>query len=446
VGEDDVEEGASAGGANTLISAVQLFGVLMLTDAGKQAGMDVISEGIDCCASLTRSGITYVMNTHHLQEAVLGAVAALTSAVDDTKPAAGMPAPIANAASVALAPTPRQEREMIWCVLSSNQVIRLSMWAAVSVAASLAQDDSGGELVDQLASLTEEDEALKIVFETACDALVGTMELASSPAYKAAGDAASGALQKAVLASSRSKNSKPGTKSTQVYGSQPIIPSMIDLLAESSSSLAVCTTSTAVCAAVIPSVQNNKGEEIILNAMDLGGHAHVASSGSVSIASAIAHSLHHHHHSSKHLEIISNVFAVLDAVAYVDDSAAAPSLIKARTTQAVEQHLGKVLHTLITSLDSVGEVDASTKSEETETLLSGSIAAFHLLSALTLAGEFDEAHEAVTGGIVSMLSTAINACGDCEESTVNGSSAASMLAQPDLLRVVAMLLTKLAIP
>jgi hypothetical protein len=391
-GEDDDEEGGvnKTSKASPLLGALQIFGLLITTEAGRRAGSDTAAAGIAACASLLRSSSSYLATATRVQDGVLAAAAAITASTDDKAPAA-LPAPIATAASAALAAPPRNERDLLNSIETACQVIRVTLSVVRERAIADAAEAGVRSSRDALSALalSAPDSLLSKSLAGAVDTSVGALESATQPGLARLSEAAQG---KNLLGSAASGGSKAGgrgagTGAGSASGSAgAALPSQAKIVVESSATLAaLCDHS--VCAETVPASNRAVGLDTLLATLAS------ARENKLGTAEADAKSLE-----SSGLVTECNIMAVLDGVASSSSKNAAV-LSGKKAADAVMASLDAILQASISSTNDSG---ASTLSKTDA--VSGLAHALSTLACLSTSHK--EVEQMLGAGLISFLKSA----------------------------------------
>jgi hypothetical protein len=338
------EEGGAAGAAtksSPILGALQVFGLLVTTDAGRKAGMDTATAGVAACTSLLRSATAYAAAAAHLQDSVLAAAAALTAPVDD-KPPAALPAAIAAAAAKVLAAPPRTERDLMWAVPTACQVVRVTL-QVMSATAESASAEAGGarggaSAADALSGAAAAKPALAKGLAGAVQAGIALLEAAMQPGLQrlASGSAGAALLSGAAGAGAKRAGGSAASAGAGDDGGKAAaaaLPSPASFVVESSSTLAALAASR-VGATAVSGSGGGTGLDVVLGALDL---AHDRK-----LVGASAHGGDAAGASDEGLAAEFNVLAVLDGAAASSPDVVA-SLAKKNATDKIMSVLAEVV-------------------------------------------------------------------------------------------------------
>ena len=465
-GEDDGGDGAAA--ASTLLGAVQLFGVLVATDAGRKCGAETAAQGVAACMALAQSASSYAIMASRVHEAVGSAVAAVTATLssaagDGSTPS--LPLSLTQPAAAALGALSKGERDLVWTLQAACQSSQLAMLTLLDTAAAAAGSSGGGMSPydtdedtgpDPLSVAAQSSEFLHSTLTSMADTLAGLVDLATGTTMAQLQAAAGGALAEGIKsgggggggargrvgggASSSGSGSGSG-------GAQPamLVPTPDSVLAEAAAALSLASLARNAAAAV-PSAVENRGIEICLaatagsgklgNASGSGGGAGGASGGDGSGGEESAT------HGAP-LEVLCHVLGVLKGVAS-SSAEIVPYLCQCGVTQAVMRTLAEVVQAAAVAQAAAGAGGSVHTSEEAraadrlEVAVGGVTAAFGVLASLAVSGP-TEVGIMLTDGLTSFAYTAAGMCGD------DDLAGGGIPARPSLLRSLCRLLLRLAV-
>ena len=427
------DDAGGAGGAtktSPMLGALQVFGLLVTTDAGRKTGMDTAAAGVAACTSLLRSATAYAGAAARLQDSVLAAAAALTASVDD-KPPAALPTAIAAAAAKVLAAPPRTERDLLWAVPTACQVVRVTLGVMGATAEAASAEAGGarsgaGAAADPLSGAAAAKPALAKGLAGAVQAGVALLEAAMQPGLQRL---ASGAAGAALLAGgsggagSGTAGKRAGTAADDsAKNAAMALPSSASFVVESSSTLAALA-STRVCAAAVPGCSGGTGLDVVLGALDLAHDRKLVGAAGAAGEGADAASPE-----SQGLSAEFNVLAVLDGVA-ASSADVATSLAKKDATDKIMSVLAEV-------------VQAASASGLSATDAAAGLA--HALSALSaLAAAPHEIERMLGAGLISYLRSASVLLPDESSGADAGAEGAEAAVLALLTRSMARLLSRL---
>jgi hypothetical protein len=257
-----------------ILAALQIFGLLITTEAGRHIGIDTVAVGVTACADILLAASSYLSTVSKVQDSVLAAAAAITASTSDDKPAQALPMAISSAANAALAAPSRAEKDLVWSILTTCQVIRVTLNVMESVSQSEADEakargKSSSSSIDSLsvkASANSDSELFKCM-SSAVTAAVATLEVVSQTALTRLGLVTSGTNLLGSISGASGKGGRgaisaaaPSSKSSGAS-----IPTTSMVVIESTSTLAALSKFN-VCAEELAAKERSLG--IVLSTID----------------------------------------------------------------------------------------------------------------------------------------------------------------------------------
>jgi hypothetical protein len=476
--EDDDPSAISAGSTaigskqtrKSLIAALQLFGLLIITDAGRRSGLDAPLQGAAATASIMHSSISFMKCASQLCSTVSSTIASIlgnsTGNVDASKSSnqivASVPPGLLNAAATALAPLQRIERDLLWAAWLSCLVSRMSL-NSFAAAAILAANDAGsydlpvGIAVDwvlggnefAVESLRNTGEALISMVEAVsadnivrlgatCDgsALLTLLPQGTNTSGTGVGGRSGGNTARAGAASAIA------AAAAAAAASAVSIPSSDLLLTESAASLAQFAFST-ISARYVANALEGRGIDILLVGLDIaatgGKDIQVVTSKQTSSEASAPRS-----------PLVETECHILMTLAGIDK--AGEDFLPLLSVAGITRSVMKVINDVITSANSSDSnrvnsmttiLEGNEKSRDARQVegfaIQGTQAAFQLLASMVRVTP-EEGQLMVSSGIVSFLRSASLLCG--EEDSLKDASA--IPPRPVLLKHIFHLIARLA--
>ena len=258
-----------------ILAALQIFGLLITTEAGRHTGIDTVAVGVSACAEILVAASSYLSTVAKVQDSVLAAAAAITASTSDDKPAQALPLAISSAANAALAAPSRAEKDLVWSILTTCQVIRVTLNVMESVSQSEADEakargKSSSSSIDSLSVKAEAntDAELFKCMSSAVSAAVATLEVVSQTALTRLGLITSGTNLLGSISGATGKGGRSGaasTSSTTSKSSGSSIPTTSMVVIESTSTLAALSKFH-VCAEELAAKERALG--VVLSTID----------------------------------------------------------------------------------------------------------------------------------------------------------------------------------
>jgi len=388
---------------SALLAALQVFGLLITTEAGQRVGTDTAAQGMAACASLVQCAVNYLVMIGRVHESVLAAVASVTASTDDKAPTP-LPSAISQAANLALSAPAKMERDLLWCIPTACQVMRVSlgvlrqMTDAAATATGAVNTDS---TTDNLSAAAMSKEGiLSTSLTTVVNTAIDTVETSiNQPVLQSLAQIAAG-VNLLGSAGGKAKISTGAEKSTATGGS---VPTARTLLLESTSTLASLANSL-VCARAVPEAAEDTGIDIVLSVIAaahdkaLTGDSGNVGSGSGASGSSGAATSGSADNQDIGLAVECNAIAVLDAVAGCSTEALS-ELTKKGCVEKIMGVLGEIVQAAVAA---TSKASSSAKGSSNDSSAIAGVA--HAISALArLAINSKNVTNMLGSGIVSFL-------------------------------------------
>ena len=256
-----------------ILAALQIFGLLITSEAGRHIGIDNVAAGVSASAEILLAASTYLSTVAKVQDSVLAAASAITASTSDDKPPQALPMAISSSANIALAAPSRAEKDLVWSILTTCQVIRVTLSVMESVSQTEADEakargKSSSSTKDSLSvkALANPNAELFKCLSGAVAAAVATLEVVSQTALTRLGLITSGTNLLGSMSGASGKGGRGvSTNVSSAKSSGSSLPSTSMVVIESTSTLAALAKFH-VCAEELAAKERSLG--VVLSTID----------------------------------------------------------------------------------------------------------------------------------------------------------------------------------